>query len=82
MKTVVIDLSTHCSYWYAEADFLPYMTLSVKSMVRGNLYWCCSFSRGYKNKTVEFGGTDRSIRSPRFTTACMQERGRNRNQSI
>lgn len=76
MKTVVIDLSAHCSYWYAEADFLPYMTLSVDSMVHGNLYWCYSFSIGFKNKSVKFGGTNRSI-SPRFTTTCMQERERN-----
>lgn len=68
MKTVVIDLWAH-SDCYDTSD--SSMTLTVMSRI-GNihypdLYWCCSFSMGYKNKPVTFGATNRSIGS-RFKT--------------
>ena len=39
-----------------------------------DLYWCCSFSIGFKDKSVKFGGTNRSIGS-RFVTTYNKEEG-------
>ena len=69
MKTVIMNLYVH-SDAYDTSD--PSMTLTVLSRIGGvqypDLYWCCSFSTGYKHKPVRFGATNRSIGS-KFRTA-------------
>lgn len=71
MKTVVIDMCAH-SDCYDTSDLST--TLTVTSSMRcvhyPDIYWCCSYSIGYKNKPIRFGATNRSIGS-RFVTACM-----------
>lgn len=76
MKTVVIDLLAHSDCYYDLSD--SSVTLIVMSRIGekqyADLYWCCSFSIGFKDKSVKFGGTNRSIGS-RFVTAYNKEKG-------
>ena len=76
MKTVVIDLLAHSDCYYDLSD--SSVTLTVMSRIGEmhypDLYWCCSFSIGFKDKSIKFGGTNRSIGS-RFVTTYNKEEG-------